>query len=287
MELSIGALSKATGVPTNTLRTWERRYGFPVAARSEGGQRVYPAATVDRVRLVARGIELGHRPAQLLGATLDDLRRLTGAAPAPRASLPAAEGNEELGAWVGYAAALDGESLVQCFRSELSRVGLSTFLSRWAGPFLEAIGHAWASGSIQPFHEHFAAERLGEFLVDVWRPMAESNAGPLAVLTTLPTERHGLGLHIAACRAAAAGWRVVFLGVDTPLPDIDACVRQSNADAVLVSVSLASNAAQAAWDIASLRARLPPHVRVVVGGAGSPPDEPPAWAALEALACPR
>jgi DNA-binding transcriptional regulator YiaG len=38
VTLSIGTLSSATGVPVDTLRTWERRYGFPApTARTEIG----------------------------------------------------------------------------------------------------------------------------------------------------------------------------------------------------------------------------------------------------------
>lgn len=294
MNLSIGALSNATGVPANTLRTWQRRYDFPAATRTDGGQRVYAPECVEHVRLVARGIELGHRPAHLVVAPLAELRALCGGADAgtgrptargasdpvprpPASSLPPAAG---IDAWVGFVAGLDGDSLDRAFRGELARAGLDAFLERWAGPFLEAVGTAWASGRLQPFQEHFAAERLREFLVSCWRPMAESNVGPVAILTTLPGERHALGLHIAACKAAAAGWRILFLGVETPLPDIAACVAQGGADAVLVSVSSASSPAQVAWDLQALQGRLPPGVQLVVGGAGAPAGSSPApWGA--------
>ncbi len=290
MDLSIGALAKATGVPANTLRTWERRYGFPEARRTAGGQRVYAPDTVDRVRLVARAIELGHRPAQIVLASVEELRALAGRIEASQleasridaagveASTPSSRAIsrletplQEVDAWVHAAAALDGDALDRAFRARLARVGMEAFLSGWAGPFLVAVGEAWASGDIHPFHEHFASERLREFLVSLWRPLSESNQGPVAVCATMPSERHSLGLHMAACLASAAGWRVVFLGAETPLPDIDACARQSGARAVLVSVSSASSPVQVTWDLAVLRSRLPHAVRLVVGGAGAPP----------------
>ena len=46
--LSIGAVSQATGIPSETLRTWERRYGFPSPERSDGGHRQYNASIVER-----------------------------------------------------------------------------------------------------------------------------------------------------------------------------------------------------------------------------------------------
>ena len=50
--MSIGAIARATGVPTNTLRTWERRYGFPASQRIASGHRRYSLNTLSRLRLV-------------------------------------------------------------------------------------------------------------------------------------------------------------------------------------------------------------------------------------------
>ena len=56
MMLSIGALSRTVGVPTSTLRTWERRYGFPVSVRTSGGHRLYAPETVETLRWVVKAV---------------------------------------------------------------------------------------------------------------------------------------------------------------------------------------------------------------------------------------
>ena len=281
MELSIGALSAATGVPATTLRNWERRYGFPCALRTAGGQRLYAPEVVGWVRAASRAITLGHRPSQIGRASLAELEALT-----PRASVFAAPLAEpvrasELGAqsvamsdtgiagWLVAMRALDGAALDAAFARALEGVGLLAFLKSYAVPFLVAVGDFWRKGELQPFHEHFATERLRGFLVSIWSPRAAGNHGPVAVCATLPGERHALGLHIVACVASVAGWKIVFLGIDNPLPDIDACARQSMASAVLVSVSASANHVQTGWELEMLRARLPRSTRLIVGGAGS------------------
>src|SRR5689334_9148925 len=72
---SIGALSRASGVPAETLRTWERRYGFPSAERTESGHRRSPPSTLDRLRLVVSAMALGHRPSNVLAADEATLRQ--------------------------------------------------------------------------------------------------------------------------------------------------------------------------------------------------------------------
>jgi hypothetical protein len=66
--LSIGALSAATGVPVETIRSWERRYGFPVAERKPSGHRVYPLSVVPRVQLISKALARGLRAAEVVSA---------------------------------------------------------------------------------------------------------------------------------------------------------------------------------------------------------------------------
>src|SRR5215468_8173490 len=79
--LTIGALARATGVPAETLRTWERRYGFPSAERTSTGHRRYSLSALDRLRLVLAVIQRGHRPSVALVATEAELQLLLGQAP--------------------------------------------------------------------------------------------------------------------------------------------------------------------------------------------------------------
>ena len=62
---AIGELSRRTGVPQATLRTWETRYGLPRPRRLPGGHRRYDASAVREVERVlahrATGLEHGGR----------------------------------------------------------------------------------------------------------------------------------------------------------------------------------------------------------------------------------
>jgi MerR family transcriptional regulator, light-induced transcriptional regulator len=52
--LTIGELSRRTGVPAATLRSWEARYGFPRPRRQVGGHRRYTGSDAALVREVMR-----------------------------------------------------------------------------------------------------------------------------------------------------------------------------------------------------------------------------------------
>lgn len=267
VSLTIGAVSRATGIPVNTIRTWERRYKFPTPGRSDGGQRLYHPHVVPRLRLVARALEQGHRPRQVVGLSFDQLRQLVGAAPEAAA---APEPSDSITGWLEAARRLDGDALERGFGRDCSQLGLEGFLRERISPFLTALGQAWASGELTVAHEHFASQRLQHFLTSQWRPLSDRARGPVVVCAGLPDEHHVLGLHMVAATIAIHEHRVYFLGANTPLDSIRSTVGQSGSVAVLLSISPSADPEQTVADLNALRELLDPAVEVLVGGAGAP-----------------
>lgn len=267
--MSIGAVSRATSIPTNTLRTWERRYGFPEPTRSAGGQRLYPPSVVPRLRLIQRALKLGHRPKQVMTLSVDALRALMD--PAPEAWVPPGQTPEvSVDRWMVAVEELDGPSFENLLDAECSSLGLMAFVTHRVGPFAQAVGDRWEHGELEVYQEHFASQRLIGFLTRQWRSMSDLSTGATVVCSTLPGERHILGLHMAACVVALHGARIVFLGDDAPEADIALAARRSNAEAVLISVSIHARTSGAAAQLEALKRHLPAGLDVVVGGGGAP-----------------
>jgi len=277
--MSIGALSRATGVPADTLRTWERRYGFPLAERTESGHRRYSMLTLRRLRLITRVLELGHRPSTVLAADEATLRQLvTEARPGQARAADLAEAidddAEAIEVWLGHVERYEGRAFERELRSSWATLGAMAFLERRAGPFVRELGRRWERGELGVRHEHFASERTREFLSQLWRPLSDAATGPAIVLATLPGEQHVLGLHMAALTLTLSNARVIFLGADAPAVEIARAVEQHGAEAVALSAASSADRAELARHVATLLSALPARVRVVVGGAGfDPPPE--------------
>jgi methanogenic corrinoid protein MtbC1 len=273
--LTIGALSTATGIPIDTIRTWERRYGFPLPERKPSGHRVYSLSTVPRLRRVAQAIARGHRAAEVLPASENALEVLLSSLP-PAATEPAerspapgwlvpADAQEAL-QWVR---AFDAERLKRWFQTDWARLGPLEFLEHRAAAFLRAVGDAWAAKELEVRHEHFASAVLGDFLRSVRQPLDDRARGLIALLATLPGELHGLGLQMAALVFALAGWRVLMLGVDTPIEQIAALTREVPIATVALSC-VEPHGVKIAAQIRALRRKLPRSVSLIVGGSGAP-----------------
>jgi len=273
-RLSIGALSRATGIPVETLRTWESRYGFPEPARKPSGHRTYDARVVPRLRLIAEALARGHRACETVGASDAGLVALLHASPTPPAAAAwtaAAGSPPSLEPLLAAVAALDGDTVRTLLVNEWARHGPIAFLDECVAPLVRRVGEAWADGTLEVRHEHFLTERLGDVLRTLRLPFeARGEERPLVVLATLPGEAHGLGQQMAALVVAAAGCRTLLAGTDVPLEQILALAADVQARAVALSVSSAARGRQTARLVAWLRHRLPRRVHLIVGGDGAP-----------------
>ena len=151
-----------------------------------------------------------------------------------------------------------------------SQLGLQGFVIEKLVPFIQALGNSWVEGKIQIFHEHFASERIHDFLTSRWRPLSDKASGPNILFASLPGEKHFLGLHMAATIVALYGFRVIFLGPHTPLLDLQACTWQSDSKAIMLSISATSDHENMSQKIIQLRKNLSPNIQIIVGGRGAP-----------------
>lgn len=276
--ITIGGVSKACDVPVETLRTWERRYGFPVSTRTAGGQRLYEPATVELLLEAKRFIGQGLRPAQafarIVAADAFAAPAKVGR-PLPTVDCDAApcdesgaETDEVISRWLRAACLFDAATLAQGFEAEWHRLGLFDFLALRIHPFIVAIGEAWIRDELGIPHEHFASDRIIDFLGSIWRPLSDAATGPVLIGATMPMEHHAIGLHMAAVTAAAAGCKIAYLGLDTPVVEIARAARQADAS-VFISVSATTPRPLVLDQLRELRRNLASRNQIAVGGGGA------------------
>lgn len=275
-KLSIGALSRATGIPPETLRTWERRYGFPVPERKPAGHRVYPMATVPRLRRIAEALAHGHRAREAVSASEHALSSLLTVGPVevPPRQNRSEKGDADVGELLGFVERFDAEQLTRSLVRDWKRMVLLEFLSNRIAPLIHAVGEEWAAARLGIRHERFLSERVSDLLRSVRLPLEEKATGPLVVCASLPGEEHGLGLQMVALLLTGVGCRILFLGTEVPPTQVASLARDLSARAVAISVSIANRGEPMTGQITFLRSLLPRRVTLLVGGAGAPGAQP-------------
>jgi methanogenic corrinoid protein MtbC1 len=268
-RLSIGALARATHISIETLRTWERRYGYPLPVRKPSGHRLYPVEAVPRLRRIAAALSCGHRASEVVGASDADLAALLQTA-TPAARPPDGIHAVAISELLDAVARFDTPSLTRPLLAEWARLGPLTFLRDRVAPLVHEVGERWARGALEVRHEHFLSEHVGDLLRTVRLPFEERASGTLTVLATLPGEAHGLGLQMVALLLSTLGRRICYVGTEVPVSQIAALARDLGAGAVGISVSTATPGRITVRKLGQLRRAMPARTELLVGGAGAP-----------------
>jgi DNA-binding transcriptional MerR regulator/methylmalonyl-CoA mutase cobalamin-binding subunit len=267
VALNIASVERDTGLSKDTLRVWERRYGFPAPARDSLGERLYPLEQVEKLRLLKRLLDLGHRPGRVVGLPIEDLKQLTpSSSSATTSRLSQVPAPDDLGPLIDLLTTHRLEQLRVQLAQLLLRNGLARFVTEVVAPLNQLVGEAWTRGAVQVFEEHLYTEIVQGLLRNAINSIPREQGRPLTLLTTLPQEAHGLGLLMAEATLALEGCRCISLGVQTPLLEIVLAAQAQPVDIVALSFSAAVNSNQALADLAELRERLDPAVELWAGG---------------------
>jgi MerR family transcriptional regulator, light-induced transcriptional regulator len=254
--LRIGELSRRVGVSPEVLRAWERRYGVLRPTRSEGGFRLYSTADEERVRRMLALQQQGLSPAVAArtAATEGDGGPTVSALPADTLRQALADALDSF----------DEASANRVFDRALAVLTLDTLLRRIVLDYLVDLGERWSDGRASVAQEHFATNVLRGRLLGLARDWGQGG-GPLALLACPPGELHDLGLICFGLALRAHGWRIAFLGADTPVDTLKHTADNLHPDLVVVTAMIPRRLSQIQ---AELRA-MAGSTRLALAGGGA------------------
>jgi len=266
-RFNIAAVERDTGLSKDVLRMWERRYGFPVPERDSNGERSYPPDQVDRLRLIKRLMDQGHRPGKLIGASDETLAQLVTRRARPSENHSPAE-RADLADLLTLIKQHDATAYQQAMQQRLARQGLQRFVQDSVAPLTRQVGDAWEDGRFEVFEEHLFTELTQRLLRQAIAGLPVPARGPRILLTSVPDELHLLGLLMIEALLALEGAECIPLGTQMPLLDIGRAVEAHAADIVALSFSTAFPQRQTPALLLQLRTLLPAGVELWAGGSG-------------------
>jgi len=261
---SIRVASKLTGISSDTLRMWERRYGFPKPVRNGAQVRVYTDADIERLVLIARALKAGFRSGEVIHRVAEELRTLL--ASSTRAENEKERRTPTIESLLGRLIDDDPEGLRDELRRSVALLGPKQFLTDVAAPLVDAVGEAWASGRIAVRHEHLVSDVLSSKLRLLLSAYEDQPTGPTVLLCTLSDEQHGLGLEMVALYLALEGITPRILGVNTPPDQIADAAHALAARVVGISVSEAAEVPMTEAHLRRVLGSLPHGTELWVGG---------------------
>ena len=255
--MKIQQLSKEIGIGIDTLRIWERRYGFPIPGRDARGHRSYAQDQVEALQLVKNLMSFGLRPGKIF--TLTEQQR--------RAQLQSLldQGQPSDKRLQRLIDALAPQQIAQEITAMREELGLHRFIQEIAVPLLQLLDHRWSTGNISIAREHLLSDQLEKLLKAEF--LAPTNTDqPQLLFLTLSGERHKLGLLLAAAAFNSVGINCIWLNEELPLSEVPGLAHELGVAGVALSFSSHYLPRQAKQDLSSLRKQLDQKIKLIAGG---------------------
>ena len=251
----IGEFARRVGVTPELLRAWEQRYGVLRPVRTPGGFRLYGEEDAERVARMRRALDEGLSAAEAARMALEPSSSPDGLIEDARARL------------IGAIESYDEAGVQGALDDGLAAFGLEAFVRDLILPTLTVVGRGWEQGTVDISQEHFASNLIRGRLLSLARLWGRG-AGPLALLACAPGEQHDISLLAFGLILRSHGWRILYLGADTPLSTLEDTARTTGA-AVVVLVTFDAELVNA--EGATLR-RLARTAPLRLSGPGASPD---------------
>jgi len=275
VDFPIGFVSMTTGLSCHVLRAWERRYQAVSPRRSPGGRRLYSRADMERLTLLKRAVDSGHRISHIAGLDRETLRDLTHSVSAPRPDPPAVKTllpePEEAQTYVQSCLQAIGAMDAPALQDGLDRAELA-FGRRFAidaviSPLMDRVGQGWSEGSLRVIHEHFATTILhAHFCRMLDTPSTPPARRPCLLIGTPAGQWCHLGALATAVIARDHGWEPVFLGPSLPAEEFAAAQAVLHPQLIALSVTCRLDDTCLQGEIQRLSALLESRCPLVVGG---------------------
>ena len=258
-SLSIDDIARDTGLGKDQLRVWERRYGFPVPVRDAQGKRQYSLQQLECLREVRRLMDQGQRPGQLLKPNLCENMLID------RVPVEVQQGEQaQVDAWLQ----MEHQQLTRLLRQKMEDYSIEDLLKRVVEPLICVVGERWASGRLDIFEEHRVSQLLNTLLGHSLLQLDGDQNMPVGVFSTVPGERHQLGLLMAELTMRRQGCRTINLGSEMPLDELVKAAEAYQADFIALSFSVIMNRRQVVKALESLLELCPGSMTVIAGGRG-------------------
>ena len=276
---AIAEVERDTGIGKDTLRVWERRYGFPQPLRDSLGERLYPLDQVHKLRLIKRLMDTGHRPGKIVAQSVEQLQDLLNGMSLVKGAEDCTSSPPETSAldanapWLRWLAEDRSDLIKQALRQHIIKQGLGSTVEDLVAPLCVYVGEAWLRGELSVYQEHLFSATLQQVLREAIASVEASSPTlgqhPRVLLATTPGEYHSLGLLMAECYLALESCARFELGSSTPVVEILQAIEHMKIDVLALSFSAYASRNDVISSLQQLIDGVPAGVEIWAGGSAT------------------
>jgi methanogenic corrinoid protein MtbC1 len=273
----IATVSRLTGLPVDTIRAWERRYGIVKPVRDASGIRQYSRAETSRLTLAREATQLGHPIRRVAVMSDEELRGLIAAGTQSRAQMPDESGPLLSGSTYSIVRSVtlsirrfDSDRAERWLEAAVALVGPERFVLEILSPFMREIGESWENGELSIAQEHLASNVVRNIVGTIKRGTPRRDDCGMVLFATPPGEAHVFGIELAACLAATRGHPICVLGSNVPAGEVLRTARHLEPQVVVIGSIRLENPDEFTAYVEMLDSELPAATEIWIGGPGVP-----------------
>jgi methanogenic corrinoid protein MtbC1 len=235
--------AKLSGVSELSIRSWEGRYSAVSPNRTETNRRIYSDSDIEKLVLLKKLTQHGHRIGNLAGLSIPTLTELLFKAELanPYDNKSASDlGMQEDGIIVNSCIEViekfDDKQLLTLLHDASVKYSQPDLIEKVLLPLMIKIGKYWESGALRVSHEHFTSAVLIKFLNTLSNGFQIQANAPKIIITTPEGHYHEVEALIGSSLASSDGWRTTYLGASLPSEEIAAAAAKINACCIFLSI---------------------------------------------------
>lgn len=269
---NLKVILRETGIKSDTLRAWERRYSLPVPKRTAGGHRLYSQRDLETIKWLQARQEEGlsiSRAVQLwrdIEVThLDPLEVMAVSLPPGEPSLPSVDSDltHFREAWVRACMDFDEVMADQQLTLALSRHAPEQVCLEVIMKGLAQIGQLWYENKATVQQEHIASSMALRRVNALLAAAPPPTRAQTVCLICPPEELHTFPLLLLALMLRYRGWPVAYFGADVPVAQMESVLQVTQPALVVLAAQTLWTAAEA---LATAQFFVANQVSVAYGG---------------------
>ncbi len=223
---TIKDLENLSGIKAHTIRIWEQRYSFLRPQRTDTNIRYYnndELKTILNVALLNKyGFKISHIDKMNEGEMKDRILSL---------SQILAQQERIINELIQSMVDLNIEEFEATLDNYIMARGIERTITQIIFPFLEKIGILWSTNHVNPAQEHLVTNIIRQKLIVGIESVNTHMQVNKTILLFLPeSEHHELGLLFISYLLRSRGVKVLYLGSNVPVSDVEFVIRVKKPD---------------------------------------------------------
>jgi len=254
----IQVVGRRTGLNSDVIRAWERRYKAIVSQRTETNRRLYTDDDIEKLALLKRAINAGRRIGDIAQLSYDDLFELVMGDESNTAKSYERPSTGTVMELFDEASSsiheMNSHKLDIALANAIAMLSTTDFLLEFLKPLHTYINDECRRGALRYVQEKFAKMSIRTCLANLYTKFRSSKKeGPKLIIGSLTSEHENLDSLMHIIVAQNIGWNVTYVGNSVPQDELSYIAEKISARTMVIALNNHRDIARKIHEITTIK----------------------------------